>query len=65
MDSAPGLDCIPYKVFRACPSFFAHMIGKAFYILGNESLSIEGPLGPSHDLSIWIPKKEGADTAAG
>ena len=33
--------------------------------MNDERTSMEGSIGPSRDLLIWIPKKEGADLPAG
>ena len=64
-NSAPGLDNIPYEVLHAGPMFVAHLIGQGFYATEIGDYMVIRVLGPATDLLVWIPKKDGAETAAG
>ena len=63
--SAPGVDNRPYEVYHHGVSFVATLIGQAFHIADLPQLDVAQTLGPSIDLGVWIPKKEGADTTSG
>ena len=63
--SAPGVDNRPYEIYHCGVSFVANLIGQGFHCSDIAHLDTDHTIGPSVDLGVWIPKKEGADTPSG
>ena len=63
--SAAGLDGRPYEIYHHGVAFTTFLVGHAFHAAALGRTSCVEVLGPNGDLSVWIPKKEGADTPAG
>jgi hypothetical protein len=60
--SAPGCDGWPYEVYHMGVNFTAHLLAQAFHAAGISIEALDRVLGPSIDLLLWIPKKEGLTT---
>ena len=63
--SAPGVDNRPYEIYHAGAHFAAYLIGQACLVAKVSPAAVRQTLGPTIDLSVWIPKKEGADRLNG
>ena len=63
--SAPGLDGQPYEVYHCGVAFVVHLLGQAMHAAHLNTVEAAVILGPAEDLSVWIPKKEGADKPNG
>lgn len=57
--SAASVDNRPYEVYHFGSIFVAHLIGQALVVAEVCEDAITQALGPSVDLSIWIPKTDG------
>ena len=62
--SAAGLDGRPYEIYHHGVAFSTFLESQAFHAAALGRTSCVEVLGPNEDLSVWIPKKEGADTPA-
>ena len=58
--SAPGWDGHPYELYHVGSRFVANLLGQAHYAAEFSDELLLDVLGPSEDLLVWIPKKEGA-----
>ena len=63
--SAAGVDNRPYEVYHQGVGFTTHLLAQAAYVAHEGASEICAVIGPSIDLGIWIPKKDGADTTNG
>ena len=63
--SVAGLDGRPYEIYHHGVAFTTFLVGQAFHVAALGRTTCVEVLGPNEDLSVWISKKEGADTPAG
>ena len=63
--AAPGVDQEPYELHQYGMGFVATLPAQAFHATAMEGGDPAGPLGPSVDLLIWIPKASGTQPADG